>query len=120
MLSAFCVLAGMCLVWSTQVEKHFGASCHGLGWSAQVEMHFVSSRTLDEAGQHVGICTSWLAWEEFDQHMLRCIFCWRGLGLVNIIYMHFVCSLAWVGFDQHMVRCILSTRWRRMGFFNAC
>jgi hypothetical protein len=55
MLSAFCVLAGMDLVWSTQVVKHFGASCHGLSWSTQVEMHFVSSLTLDEAGQPVGM-----------------------------------------------------------------
>ena len=61
MLSAFCVLAGMDLVWSTQIEKHFGASCHGLGWSTQVEMHFVSSLTLDEAGQPVGICILVLA-----------------------------------------------------------
>ena len=61
MLSAFCVLAGMDLVYSTQVEKHFGASCHGLGWSTQVEMHFLSSLTLDEAGQSVGICILVLA-----------------------------------------------------------
>jgi hypothetical protein len=44
MLSAFCVLAGV-----------------GFVWSSQVQMHFVSSLTLDEAGQPVGICILVLA-----------------------------------------------------------
>ena len=61
MLSAFGVLAGMCLVLSTQVEKHFASSCHGLGWSTQVEMHYVCSLTLDEIGQYVAICILVLA-----------------------------------------------------------
>ena len=34
---------------------------HGMGMSTQVEMHFVSSLTLDEAGQPVGICILVLA-----------------------------------------------------------
>jgi len=50
-------------VWSTQVEKQFGSSCHGLGWSTQVEMHFVSSLALDEIGQYVAICILVLAGE---------------------------------------------------------
>ena len=61
MLSAFCVFAGMCLVFATQVEKHFGSSSHWLGWSKQVEKQYVSSLTLDEIGQFVAICILVLA-----------------------------------------------------------
>jgi hypothetical protein len=60
-----------------------------------------------------------LAWEGFGRHMLSCVmFSLACVGLVNIIYMHFVCSLAWDWFDQPTFRWILSTSWRRMGFFN--
>jgi len=66
----------------------------------QIEMHLESS----------------LAWEEFAQHMLRCILCFCRHGLANtcwdsfcllsgmwwILSAHidFACSLAWVGFGQ--------------------
>ena len=96
---AFCFLAGMGCVWSTQVD-----------------MHFVCSLACDGFGQHMLSCilsSRWhgrgfvnTCWDTF------CVL--AGIGWVWSTYvgMHFVSSLSWEGFGQHMLKYILCSRWQ--------
>jgi len=77
---------------------HMGGFCHHI---------------LDASCVFAGMGVVWSS--HFEMYVMFSLAC---VGLVNIIYMHFVCSLAWYWFEQPTFRCILCTSWRRMGFFN--
>ena len=104
----FCVLAGM-----------------GLVWSSNVEMHYVSLLVSDVFGQYILICIlcirwHWrvlslygeihfetsLAWDGYCQNMLTCNFCPRW-HFMNYVEMHLMPSLAWEGFVAMHVGSLL-------------
>jgi hypothetical protein len=83
----------------------------------------------DLAGEE-GICSTHveinfvylLAWEGFNQHVLRYILFLAGMGGVRStrVEILFLSVLACDGFGEHMLRCILCIRWHGMGLFNTC
>ena len=99
-----------------------------MDWSIHLEINLLSSLAWE-----ILLNTSWfissLAWNGFDQELLRCILCPHcgehklrcsfvlvRMGLVWSLHveMHFVSSLEWVGFGQLILRYILCPPWHGM------
>ena len=104
-----CILRPRCPVRGLETTR-WDTFCNLPGmigfWLTHADIHFEPS----------------LAYEGFDQHMLRSIFCIAGMEWVwsTHVEIHFVASLALDKFGQYMLRYTLCHGWHKTGLINAC